>query len=73
MTGRWAYYIFCVYVFLHSRQIDRMKKIYFVSSGDHYLTSEVLFKLNLLDSDQWHTRNLRHIQSEVLKPLLLYW
>nr|XP_056710861.1 regulator of G-protein signaling 22 [Euleptes europaea] len=55
------------------RQLDRMKKIYFVSNGDHYLTSEVLFKLNLLDGDQWHVHNLRCIQSEVVKPLLLYW
>ncbi|XP_015261338.1 PREDICTED: regulator of G-protein signaling 22 [Gekko japonicus] len=55
------------------RQLDRMKKIYLVSNGDHYLTSEVLFKLNLLDGDHWHLCNLRRIQSEVLKPLLLYW
>ncbi|XP_060100310.1 regulator of G-protein signaling 22 [Heteronotia binoei] len=55
------------------RQLDRMKKIYLVSNGDHYLTSEVLFKLNLLDGDQWQMYNLRRIQTEVLKPLLLYW
>ncbi|XP_077207926.1 regulator of G-protein signaling 22 [Paroedura picta] len=55
------------------RQLDRMKKIYLVSNGDHYLTSEVLFKLNLLDGDQWQVFNLRRIQAEVLKPLLLYW
>ncbi|KAL8181848.1 UNVERIFIED_CONTAM: hypothetical protein K2H54_032124, partial [Gekko kuhli] len=55
------------------RQLDRMKKIYLVSNGDHYLTAEVLFKLNLLDGDQWHLCNLRRTQSEVLKPLLLYW
>ncbi|XP_054841736.1 regulator of G-protein signaling 22 [Eublepharis macularius] len=55
------------------RQLDRMKKIYFVSNGDYYLTSEVLFKLNLLDGDNWHMHHLRHIQSDVVKPLLLYW
>nr|XP_060628737.1 regulator of G-protein signaling 22 [Anolis sagrei ordinatus] len=55
------------------RQLERMKKIYLVSSGDYFLTSEVLQKLNLEDGDQWNVHNLRHIQPEVVKPLLLYW
>ncbi|XP_066480490.1 regulator of G-protein signaling 22 [Tiliqua scincoides] len=55
------------------RQLDRMKKIYLMSNGDYFLTSEVLLKLNLLDGNQWNMHNLRHIQSEVVKPLLLYW
>ncbi|XP_020640989.3 regulator of G-protein signaling 22 isoform X1 [Pogona vitticeps] len=55
------------------RQLDRMKKIYLASNGDYFLTSEVLHKLNLEDGDQWNTRNLQRIQSEVVKPLLLYW
>ncbi|XP_032078874.1 regulator of G-protein signaling 22 isoform X2 [Thamnophis elegans] len=55
------------------RQLDRMKKLYLASNGDYYLTFEVLFKLNLVDGDQWNVYNLRGIQSEVVKPLLLYW
>lgn len=55
------------------RQLDRMKKIYLMSNGDYFLTSEVLLKLHLLDGDQWNMHNLRRIQSEVVKPLLLYW
>ncbi|XP_026561691.1 regulator of G-protein signaling 22, partial [Pseudonaja textilis] len=55
------------------RQLDRMKKLYLASNGDYYLTFEVLFKLNLVDADQWNVYNLKGIQSEVVKPLLLYW
>ncbi|XP_063155621.1 regulator of G-protein signaling 22 [Candoia aspera] len=55
------------------RQLDRMKKLYLASNGDYYLTFEVLFKLNLVDGDQWNVYNLKRIQSEVVKPLLLYW
>ncbi|XP_039184845.1 regulator of G-protein signaling 22 isoform X1 [Crotalus tigris] len=55
------------------RQLDRMKKLYLASNGDYYLTFEVLFKLNLVDGDQWNVYNLKCIQSEVVKPLLLYW
>ncbi|XP_070604214.1 regulator of G-protein signaling 22 isoform X2 [Erythrolamprus reginae] len=55
------------------RQLDRMKKLYLSSNGDYYLTFEVLFKLNLVDGDQWNVHNLKGIQSEVVKPLLLYW
>ncbi|XP_062987389.1 regulator of G-protein signaling 22 [Elgaria multicarinata webbii] len=55
------------------RQLDRMKKIYLTSNGDFFLTSEVLQKLHLMDGDQWNVYNLRRIQPEVVKPLLLYW
>uniref|UniRef100_A0A8D2L3N3 Regulator of G protein signaling 22 n=1 Tax=Varanus komodoensis TaxID=61221 RepID=A0A8D2L3N3_VARKO len=55
------------------RQLDKMKKIYLMSNGDFFLTLEVLQKLHLMDGDQWNMENLRHIQPEVVKPLLLYW
>ncbi|OXB62336.1 hypothetical protein ASZ78_015080, partial [Callipepla squamata] len=55
------------------RQIDKMKKLYLLSSGDYFLTSEVLLRLDLLCGDQWNTTHLRQIQPEVVKPLLLYW
>lgn len=50
-----------------------MKKFYLLSSGDYFLTSEVLFRLDLLRGDQWNIKHLRRIQPEVVKPLLLYW
>uniref|UniRef100_A0A8C2SLR8 Regulator of G protein signaling 22 n=1 Tax=Coturnix japonica TaxID=93934 RepID=A0A8C2SLR8_COTJA len=55
------------------RQLDKMKKLYLLSSGDYFLTSEVLLRLGLLDGERWNTRHLRKIQPEVVKPLLLYW
>ncbi|XP_019406774.1 PREDICTED: regulator of G-protein signaling 22 isoform X5 [Crocodylus porosus] len=55
------------------RQLDKMKKIYLVSSGDYFLNSQVLLRLDLLHGDQWNVRHLRGIQPEVVKPLLLYW
>ncbi|XP_074841537.1 regulator of G-protein signaling 22 [Carettochelys insculpta] len=55
------------------RQLDKMKKLYLESSGDYFLNSEVLLKLDLLLGDQWNTRHLKWIQPEVVKPLLLYW
>ncbi|XP_040519463.1 regulator of G-protein signaling 22 isoform X3 [Gallus gallus] len=55
------------------RQLDKMKKLYLLSSGDYFLTSEVLLRLDLLHGEQWNTRHLRRIQPEVVKPLLLYW
>ncbi|XP_019469714.1 regulator of G-protein signaling 22 isoform X2 [Meleagris gallopavo] len=55
------------------RQLDKMKKLYLLSSGDYFLTSEVLLRLDLLHGDQWNTRHLRQIQPEAVKPLLLYW
>ncbi|KAK4827019.1 hypothetical protein QYF61_013153, partial [Mycteria americana] len=55
------------------RQLSKMKKLYLLSSGDYFLSSEVLLRLDLLHGDQWNTRHLRRIQPEVVKPLLLYW
>uniref|UniRef100_H0UXV6 Regulator of G-protein signaling 22 n=1 Tax=Cavia porcellus TaxID=10141 RepID=H0UXV6_CAVPO len=57
-------------VFLH---IEKMKKCYLVSSGECYLSTEILSKLKLLDGSQWTEEHLKNIQSEVIKPLLLYW
>lgn len=50
-----------------------MKKLYLLSSGDYFLSSEVLLRLDLLHGHQWNIRHLRQIQPEVVKPLLLYW
>ncbi|NXN42728.1 RGS22 protein, partial [Rhinoptilus africanus] len=55
------------------RQLSKMKKLYLLSSGDYFLSSEVLLRLDLLHGDQWNIQHLRQIQPEVLKPLLLYW
>ncbi|NXH50290.1 RGS22 protein, partial [Dicaeum eximium] len=55
------------------RQLSKMKKLYQLSSGDFFLSSEVLLRLELLHGDQWNIMHLRQIQPEVLKPLLLYW
>ncbi|KAM7071564.1 regulator of G-protein signaling 22 [Acridotheres tristis] len=55
------------------RQLSKMKKLYLLSSGDYFLSSEVLLRLELLHGDQWNIMHLRQIQPEVLKPLLLYW
>nr|XP_021136389.1 regulator of G-protein signaling 22 isoform X2 [Columba livia] len=55
------------------RQLSKMKKLYLLSSGDYFLSSEVLLRLDLLHGDQWNIRHLRRIQPEVVKPLLLYW
>ncbi|XP_010073242.1 PREDICTED: regulator of G-protein signaling 22, partial [Pterocles gutturalis] len=55
------------------RQLSKMKKLYLLSSGDYFLRSEVLLRLDLLHGDQWNTKHLRRIQPEVVKPLLLYW
>uniref|UniRef100_A0A663N3F8 Regulator of G protein signaling 22 n=1 Tax=Athene cunicularia TaxID=194338 RepID=A0A663N3F8_ATHCN len=55
------------------RQLSKMKKLYLLSSGDYFLSSEVLLRLDLLHGDQWNIRHLRWIQPEVVKPLLLYW
>ncbi|NWJ01778.1 RGS22 protein, partial [Crypturellus undulatus] len=55
------------------RQLDKMKKLYLLSGGDYWLSSEVLLRLDLLRGDQWNTTHLRKIQPEVVKPLLLYW
>ncbi|NXE94241.1 RGS22 protein, partial [Menura novaehollandiae] len=55
------------------RQLSKMKKLYQLSSGDYFLSSEVLLRLELLRGDQWNIRHLKQIQPEVVKPLLLYW
>ncbi|NXY56105.1 RGS22 protein, partial [Callaeas wilsoni] len=55
------------------RQLSKMKKLYLLSSGDYFLSSEVLLRLELLRGDQWNIMHLRQIQPEVVKPLLLYW
>ncbi|XP_073925025.1 regulator of G-protein signaling 22 isoform X4 [Castor canadensis] len=57
----------------HQRHLEKMKKSYLVSSGDCYLSAEILSKLKLLDGTQWTKEHLKNIQVEVVKPLLLYW
>ncbi|XP_054446113.1 regulator of G-protein signaling 22 [Pteronotus mesoamericanus] len=57
----------------HQRHLEKMKKCYLVSSGDCYLSAEILTKFKLLDGSQWNEEHLRNIQTEVVKPLLLYW
>ncbi|XP_053786357.1 regulator of G-protein signaling 22 isoform X3 [Desmodus rotundus] len=57
----------------HQRHLEKMKKRYLASSGDCYLSAEVLTKFKLLDGSQWNKEHLRNIQTEVVKPLLLYW
>ncbi|XP_067567724.1 regulator of G-protein signaling 22 isoform X2 [Pseudorca crassidens] len=57
----------------HQRHIEKMKKCYLVSSGDCYLSAEILSKFKLLDGSQWNEEHLKNIQTEVVKPLLLYW
>ncbi|XP_074056707.1 regulator of G-protein signaling 22 isoform X2 [Macrotis lagotis] len=55
------------------RHLEKMRKCYLVSSGECYLTPEVLIKLDLKDGSFWNEPHLRCIQAEVLKPLLQYW
>ncbi|XP_008939069.1 PREDICTED: regulator of G-protein signaling 22, partial [Merops nubicus] len=55
------------------RQLSKMKTLYQLSSGDYFLSSEVLLRLDLLHGDQWNITHLRRVQPEVVKPLLLYW
>lgn len=57
----------------HQRHLEKMKRCYLVSSGECYLSAEILSKLNLLDGAQWTEEHLKNIQCEVIKPLLLYW
>ncbi|XP_012578379.1 PREDICTED: regulator of G-protein signaling 22 [Condylura cristata] len=57
----------------HQRHLEKMKRCYLVSSGDCYLSAEILSKFKLLDGSQWNEEHLKNIQSEVVKPLLLYW
>ncbi|NWI90207.1 RGS22 protein, partial [Pitta sordida] len=55
------------------RQLSKMKKQYLLSSGDYFLSLELLLRLDLLHGDQWNITHLSQIQPEVVKPLLLYW
>ncbi|NWX20901.1 RGS22 protein, partial [Aegotheles bennettii] len=55
------------------RQLSKMKKLYLLSSGNYFLSLEVLLRLDLLHGDQWNIKHLTRIQPEVVKPLLLYW
>ncbi|XP_021572011.1 regulator of G-protein signaling 22 [Carlito syrichta] len=57
----------------HQRHLEKMKKCYLVSSGDYYLSAEILSKFKLLDGSRWTDEHLKDIQFEVVKPLLLYW
>ncbi|XP_031214305.1 regulator of G-protein signaling 22 isoform X2 [Mastomys coucha] len=57
----------------HQRHLEKMKKCYLVSSGERYLSTEILSKFKLLHGSWWTEDHLRNIQVEVLKPLLLYW
>nr|XP_055159389.1 regulator of G-protein signaling 22 isoform X7 [Nyctereutes procyonoides] len=57
----------------HQRHLEKMKKFYLVNNGDCYLSTEILSKFKLLDASQWNEEHLRNIQTEVVKPLLLYW
>ncbi|XP_029418631.1 regulator of G-protein signaling 22 isoform X3 [Nannospalax galili] len=57
----------------HQRHLEKMKKCYLLSSGDCYLSAEILSKFKLLDGSWWTEEHLRNIQTEVIKPLLLYW
>lgn len=50
-----------------------MKKCYLVSSGERYLSAEILSKFKLMHGSWWTEDHLKNIQIEVLKPLLLYW
>ncbi|XP_040586347.1 regulator of G-protein signaling 22 isoform X2 [Mesocricetus auratus] len=57
----------------HHRHLEKMKKCYLLSSGERYLSTEVLSKFKLLQGSRWTEEHLKNIQIEVLKPLLLYW
>ncbi|KAM9308443.1 regulator of G-protein signaling 22 [Gastrophryne carolinensis] len=53
--------------------LNKMKKMYLVATGDHYLQAEMLMHLDLLDMNQWNESNLHCVQGEIVKRLLLYW
>ncbi|XP_012617473.2 regulator of G-protein signaling 22 [Microcebus murinus] len=55
------------------RHLEKMKRCYLASSGEYYLSAEILTKFKLLDGSQWTEEHLKNIQTEVVKPLLLYW
>ncbi|ERE60433.1 regulator of G-protein signaling 22-like protein [Cricetulus griseus] len=56
----------------HQRHLEKMKKCYLLSSGELYLSTEILSKFKLLHGSLWTEEHLKKIQIEVLKPLLLY-
>ncbi|KAM3929156.1 regulator of G-protein signaling 22 [Leptodactylus fuscus] len=53
--------------------LNKMKKLYLVVTGDQYLQAEILARLTLLDTNQWHENHLQKVQAEIAKALLLYW
>ncbi|KAJ1193286.1 hypothetical protein NDU88_002585 [Pleurodeles waltl] len=53
--------------------LSKMKTQYLMANGDHFLKKEILSKLNLLHASQWNVHYLSIIQTEIVKPLLLYW
>ncbi|CAI9588805.1 unnamed protein product, partial [Staurois parvus] len=53
--------------------LNKMKTIYLVATGDHYLQAEVLMKLDLLDTNQWSESHLHSVRAEIVKRLLMYW
>ncbi|XP_038199703.1 LOW QUALITY PROTEIN: regulator of G-protein signaling 22 [Arvicola amphibius] len=57
----------------HQRHLEKMKKSYLVSSGERFLSTEILSKFKLLNGSRWTEEHLKNIQIEVIKPLLLYW
>nr|XP_014343548.1 PREDICTED: regulator of G-protein signaling 22 [Latimeria chalumnae] len=55
------------------RHLNKMKSIYLLRSGEHFLSHEILSRLCLLHAAFWTAQHLFHIQPDVVKPLLLYW
>lgn len=55
------------------RHLRIMKTTYLVSSGEHFLNTEILSRLGVSDAALWTVERLCLIQPDVLKPLLLYW
>ncbi|KAM8966832.1 regulator of G-protein signaling 22 [Pelodytes ibericus] len=53
--------------------VNRMKNLYLMTTGYHSVNAKVLQKLGLLDTSQWNMNHLQSIQTETVKPLLLYW
>ncbi|XP_078543085.1 regulator of G-protein signaling 22 isoform X2 [Lissotriton helveticus] len=53
--------------------LNKMKTKYLMTNGDHFLNNEILSRLNLLHASQWNIQYLSSIQTEIVKPLLLYW
>ncbi|CAH2285664.1 regulator of G- signaling 22 [Pelobates cultripes] len=53
--------------------LNKMKRLYLETTGEHYVNAEVLQKLEILDTNRWKVTHLQNVQTEVVKPLLLYW